>query len=74
MYGKMWEWVEDSWYEDYADAPADGSARLGGGTSFRVLRGGSWRSRAGEHRPDGRRKDLRDHCSMEFGFRLARTL
>ena len=45
MHGNVWEWVEDSWHENYDGAPADGSAWLrGGDTSYRVVRGGSWRN------------------------------
>jgi formylglycine-generating enzyme required for sulfatase activity len=44
MHGNVWEWVEDSWHENYDSAPTDGSAWLRGGKpSYRVVRGGSWR-------------------------------
>lgn len=26
MIGNVWEWVKDSWHENYNDAPSDGSA------------------------------------------------
>ncbi|WP_334384159.1 formylglycine-generating enzyme family protein [Bradyrhizobium sp. AZCC 1577] len=26
VHGNVWEWVEDSWHENYKGAPADGSA------------------------------------------------
>ena len=43
MHGNVWEWCEDLWHSNYEGAPADGSAWLsGGGSSRRVLRGGSW--------------------------------
>jgi formylglycine-generating enzyme required for sulfatase activity/Flp pilus assembly protein TadD len=43
MHGNMWEWCEDMWNSDYNGAPTDGSAWLsGGGSSIRVLRGGSY--------------------------------
>jgi formylglycine-generating enzyme required for sulfatase activity len=45
MHGNVWEWVEDSWHENYDGAPTDGSAwLLGGDPNYRVARGGSWRN------------------------------
>ncbi|MBL8187850.1 MAG: SUMF1/EgtB/PvdO family nonheme iron enzyme [Acidobacteria bacterium] len=45
MHGNVWEWCQDVWYNSYNGAPSDGSAWLrGGGSSIRVLRGGSWGS------------------------------
>ncbi len=47
MHGNVWEWCEDVWHADYNGAPTDGSAWLsGGGSSRRVLRGGSWVARS----------------------------
>jgi eukaryotic-like serine/threonine-protein kinase len=44
MLGNVWEWVEDTWHDSYAGAPADGRAWIDpGGESNRVLRGGGWR-------------------------------
>jgi formylglycine-generating enzyme required for sulfatase activity len=44
MHGSVWEWVEDSWRENYDGAPTDGSAWLrGGDPNYPVVRGGSWR-------------------------------
>ncbi len=43
MHGNVWEWCEDVWHDNYNGAPTDGSAWLiGGDSSYRVLRGGSW--------------------------------
>ena len=43
MHGNVWEWCEDSFHDDYSNAPADGSAWLGGPHAQQhVLRGGSW--------------------------------
>src|SRR5262249_15578848 len=45
IHGNVWEWVEDSWHENYGGAPTDGSAWLGDGDpNYRVIRGGSWRN------------------------------
>jgi eukaryotic-like serine/threonine-protein kinase len=50
MHGNVWEWCLDEWFENYQDAPSDGSARgnvdLRDGANsadrLRVVRGGSW--------------------------------
>ncbi|OHC73286.1 MAG: hypothetical protein A3G18_11855 [Rhodospirillales bacterium RIFCSPLOWO2_12_FULL_58_28] len=42
VHGNVWEWVQDCWRPDHANAPADGSARLDGDCRFRVNRSGSW--------------------------------
>ena len=42
MHGNVNEWVEDSWHDNYNDAPNDGTAWKGGNLDRRVLRGGSW--------------------------------
>lgn len=43
MHGNVWEWCEDIWHDNYQQAPDNGSAWLsGGGSTYRVVRGGSW--------------------------------
>ena len=42
MHGNACEWCDDVWHPNYDGAPADGSARAGGGAANRVIRGGSW--------------------------------
>lgn len=42
MHGNVWEWCQDHWHGDYQGAPNDGSTWETGGSSSRVLRGGSW--------------------------------
>ena len=41
VHGNIWEWVEDCLNDDYAGAPADGTAWMTGRCERRVLRGGS---------------------------------
>jgi formylglycine-generating enzyme required for sulfatase activity len=74
MEGNVSEWVQDSWHENYAGAPTDGSAWAGGEMSLRVLRGGSWYSFPTDLRSASRRADQPDHRSAEIGFRVARSL
>jgi len=75
MLGNVWEWVEDSWHENYNGAPTDGSAWLDGGDpSFRVVRGGSWRNESELVRTAVR---ARRNINVRFdslGFRVARTM
>ena len=43
MHGNVWEWVADTWHDNYTGAPNDGSiwGKLGD-KKAKVLRGGSW--------------------------------
>lgn len=41
MIGNVWEWVQDTWHDNYQGAPDDGRAWEEGSDS-RVVRGGSW--------------------------------
>ena len=75
MHGNVWEWVEDSWHENYDGAPTDGSAWLrGGDPSYPVVRGGSWRNETQLVRAAvraGRNANVRFDT---LGFRVARTI
>ena len=74
MHGNVWEWVEDCWHENYAGAPMNGSAWTSGGNcDERVLRGGSWKVSARFLR-SAVRNWYDSVRSVEFGFRVARTL
>jgi formylglycine-generating enzyme required for sulfatase activity len=75
--GNVWEWVEDCWHGDYANAPTDGSAWLeagGGDCARRVVRGGGWFDFPGLLRSALRDRDFPDEANLYVGFRLARTL
>ncbi len=72
MLGNVLEWTEDSYHDNYKDAPTDGSAWQGDGKK-RVLRGGSWNSA-----PEIARSAMRDSKEPAlrfslFGFRVARV-
>jgi formylglycine-generating enzyme required for sulfatase activity len=73
MHGNVWEWREENWHSDYKGAPATTSARQDGGTSFRVVRGGSWFDIPVNLR-SARRYGIRPEPGFYVGFRLARTL
>jgi formylglycine-generating enzyme required for sulfatase activity len=75
MHGNVWEWTQDVVHENYAGAPADGSAWEDGGDPVRrVLRGGSWL-----YNPRYLRSAVRNGFSAVLandivGFRVARKL
>ena len=75
MLGNVWEWVEDSWHENYNGAPTDASAWLGGSDpDYRVVRGGSWRNESELVRTATR---FRRNINVRFdtlGVRIARTM
>jgi len=75
MHGNVWEWVEDSWHDNYDRAPTDGSAWIASGEPiFRGARGGSWNNEPELVRAATR---VKRHVKVRFetlGFRVARTI
>ncbi len=45
LYGNVWEWVQDCWYDSYEGAPADARVRGGRDCQLGTLRGGGWNNR-----------------------------
>ena len=80
MHGNVWEWCEDDWHSDYSGGvPTDGSARVLAPTSAtskarRVLRGGSWDSRANACRSASRINCPPDQKDYTIGFRIVWNL
>lgn len=75
LHGNVWEWVEDSWHDNYKGAPIDGTAWVeGGDPNFRVIRGGAWRNEPELVRVDARVKRIIHVQFDTLGFRVARTL
>jgi len=74
MSGNVREWVQDCWNENYAGAPADGSARESGECGKRVLRGGAWNFLPGFARAPIRYYDNSTERDKDTGFRVARSL
>ncbi|MGM3306750.1 SUMF1/EgtB/PvdO family nonheme iron enzyme [Anabaena sp. WFMT] len=70
MYGNVCEWCEDSWHENYINAPRDGSDWTGD-DDYRILRGGYWRSNPNYYRSAVRRRHKRSRRLYELGFRIA---
>ena len=75
MHGNVWEWVEDSYDEDFyksSDAKRKDPVNRSGGSN-RGLRGGSWYSDAGSTRSSLRDFWLPGERYNRVGLRLART-
>lgn len=70
MAGNVWEWVDD-WYAAYPGNTAGGSDF---GTTYRVLRGGSWDFDSGFMRASFRNWGHPDFKSGSSGFRCARSV
>jgi formylglycine-generating enzyme required for sulfatase activity len=72
MLGNVWEWCSD-WHGDYPTGPVTDPVGPRSGT-YRVLRGGSWRSNAASCQSAYRSSDFPDYRLNSAGFRLARTV
>ena len=70
--GNAAQWVQDCWNASYRGAPRDGSAWTTGDCSLRVLRGGSFASKANAVRSAARFRYDQDVRYYANGFRVAR--
>ena len=71
MHGNVYEWCEDRYHSSYEGAPTDGSAWITGGTSDRVVRGGSWGANGRHCRSANRNRVDHDARHVDLGFRVA---
>lgn len=69
MHGNVWEWCQDTWHDDYRDAPQDAKAWVGGG-SQRIIRGGAWNSPANNCRSAYRKTERKERKLSVIGFRV----
>ncbi|MFI5012025.1 MAG: SUMF1/EgtB/PvdO family nonheme iron enzyme [Hyphomicrobiales bacterium] len=73
MLGNVYNWVEDCYLADYADAPKDGGPAAAADCKFRVIRGGAWYTV-----PHNMRSAARDFYAPDgrgfVGVRLARAV
>jgi len=74
MHGNVWEWCQDEWHNNFADARADGTA-YGSENCYsnivsppRLLRGGSWDNGSDSCRSAYRRHDF--YWDGNCGFRV----
>ena len=72
LLGNVWEWCEDDFFPNYTNAPSDGSARIGTteGESFKMRRGGSYKTGYMTLRSSFRGYSRPDLTSNDIGFRL----
>ena len=73
MLGNVWEWTEDSYHDNYKDAPTEGSVWQGDGVK-RVLRGGSWNNEPQNVRAAIRNGNKSAQRFSIFGFRVAKEI
>lgn len=75
LHGQVWEWCADHWYDDYINAPADGTARITNHrASSRLIRGGSWADPPGVCRSGYRNAVPPGNKILTIGFRIALSL
>ena len=74
VHGNVWEWAEDCWNGKNADNPGDGTARVIGDCSLRVVRGASWNNYPLTLRSARRSMEPPGNRLTSLGFRIARTL
>jgi formylglycine-generating enzyme required for sulfatase activity len=72
--GNVFEWVRDCWHDDYAGAPADGSAVTQGDCGQREARGGSWFTAPAFVRAAYRNRFDADYHANSLGFRVVREI
>ena len=72
----MWEWTADIYVSSYAKAPTDGHRAVTGSGHSRVIRGGSWRSKAASYLRSANRSSVveLDGNQDDLGFRLVRVV
>jgi formylglycine-generating enzyme required for sulfatase activity len=74
MHGNVSEWCYDTWHDNYAGAPTDGSAwvttNIGQEPDAHVLRGGSWYYSERGCRSADRDYYAPDYSSYSIGFRI----
>jgi formylglycine-generating enzyme required for sulfatase activity len=74
VHGNVWEWVEDCWNRSLADVPNDGTPRITGDCSVRVIRGGAWSEEPQDLRSAKRSYELVGERTEKIGFRVARPV
>jgi formylglycine-generating enzyme required for sulfatase activity len=73
MNGNVWEWVADSYHDNYLNAPNDGDVWQSDGKR-RVLRGGSWFNSPQSISASKRFKETPATKSKFYGLRVVRVL
>lgn len=73
MHGNVYEWCQDTWHDNYMNAPKDGSAWINEDHeySLQILRGGSWLNLEKYCRSASRDWNYRCVRNNDNGFRVA---
>jgi formylglycine-generating enzyme required for sulfatase activity len=74
VHGNVWDWTDDCWNESNAGNPRDGTVRLSGDCTWRVVRGGAWNYAPTYLRAAYRYWNLPSNRNSVQGFRVARNL
>jgi formylglycine-generating enzyme required for sulfatase activity len=74
MLGGVAQWVQDCWFPNYSNAPADGSAHQAPNCMKRVLRGGGFRAGLDDILPTARGNYDAPVRYLANGFRVARDV
>lgn len=74
VHGNVWDWTEDCWNPANAGNPGDGTPRVTGDCSLRVMRGASWNNYPHTLRAARREREPLGSRANRTGFRVARTL
>ncbi|PWB50730.1 MAG: hypothetical protein C3F06_11735 [Candidatus Methanoperedenaceae archaeon] len=74
IHGNVYEWVNDNWYENYDDAPIDGSSWISTNVPSKVVRGGSWNSYPFQCRLAFRYYADKAAKENDLGFRVVKDL
>ncbi len=75
LHGNVAEWCEDTWHDNYQEAPTNGDSWVEEDDSLeKVLRGGSWLHLPGSCRSSQRLSSTVNSKSDAFGFRIASSV
>lgn len=74
VHGNVYEWAEDCWHNNYARAPADGSAWTTVGCERHIMRGGAWNFAPWQLRSAARGSVASAVGLMPVSMRVARAL
>ena len=74
MSGNVWEWVQDTYHDNFVGAPSDGSAWETPGSQFRTFLGGAWNSNGASARAASRNRTNPGKSYDGLGFRVAKSV
>lgn len=72
MHGNVWEWVADSWNDNYEGAPTTNEPWVDTDVVEKVMRGGCWGDEKKDIRVTSRNKGIKTYRNLSVGFRVVR--